>query len=195
MRDAVGHADDIAHFDTIIDRLVTHHRADATRVCMMGGSNGGMTASEYAVRRPEKLAAVAPVVGAMFSFQRVPSSPLPIMLINSGADREVPSAGGMSGNPAQRRAQAAPFKPLAETVRFWVRANRWNPTPHTSVRGTVTTMTFPAMPGGAVTLSIVDAVGWHGWPGTSSRRADNVPVQSFPGADMVWSFFTAHARR
>lgn len=82
MRRLVQDSDDIAYFDTLIDTLVRDHGSDPSRIFMTGGSNGGMMTFVYAVERPERLAAIAPVVSSMFTFEREPTVPLPILLIN-----------------------------------------------------------------------------------------------------------------
>lgn len=194
LRRQVGSADDIGYFDRLIDLLLKRYGADPARIYMTGGSNGAMMVFVYAVRRPEKLAAIAPVVGAMFSFQEMPKTPLPILMINGAADEEVPLQGGMSQNRQVRAGQATPYKPLAETVAFWVAANRSQRTPITQTTGSVTTSTHNALPGGAVTISIVDSVGGHGWPGSVSRRGENTPIAAFNGADRIWSFFRTQHR-
>lgn len=194
MRGQVGSADDIGYFDTLIDNLVKRYGADPQRIYMTGGSNGAMMTFVYAVQRPEKLAAIAPVVGAMFSFEQRPRVPLPIMMINGAADEEVPVQGGMSRNRQVRAGQATPYKPLTETVDFWVNANRSQRPPQSQITGSCTTHTYNALPGGAVTISIVDSVGGHGWPGTSSRRAENTPISAFNGAEKVWSFLRTQRR-
>ncbi len=189
MRGQVGSADDIAYLDTLIDLLVAQHRADPTRIYMTGGSNGAMMTFVYAAKRAEKLAAIAPIVGAMFTFEDKPALPLPILMINGAKDGEVPITGGMSRNPMVAGAQAAPYKSLEETVNFWIAANRSDRTPVVETQGSVTTRTYAAQPGGAVTVALVDAVGGHGWPGTVSNREENTPIQSFRGAERVWAFF------
>ncbi|MFM7739825.1 MAG: alpha/beta hydrolase-fold protein, partial [Planctomycetota bacterium] len=73
LRRQVRDADDIAYLDTLIDKLIKEHGADPSRIYMTGGSNGGMMTYVYAVARPERLAAVAPVVASMFSFETKPS--------------------------------------------------------------------------------------------------------------------------
>lgn len=193
-RQQVGEADDIGYFDTLIELLVKYHRIDPRRIYMTGGSNGGMMTFVYAVKRPEKLAAAAPVVGAMFTFDEKPSVPLPIMMINGKQDNEVPIRGGYSDNPLVRRAQEAPYQTLEDTVAFWVSANRSQETGYALTEGTVTTMTYPATENGAVTISIVDAAGGHGWPGTNPGRQGNTPIMAFKGAEKIWSFFRNHAR-
>ena len=194
LRRQVRDADDLAYLDGLIDRLVADHRADPARIFMTGGSNGGMMTFTYAVARPERLAAAAPVVASMFSFDAVPKTPLPILIINGAKDEEVPLAGGMSGNALVRNAQATPFKPVREVVDFWVKANRSRPEAVTQVAGTVTTSMYAAEPGGAVTEFVLDADGGHGWPGTPARRGGNTPIAAFRGAERVWAFFADKSR-
>jgi polyhydroxybutyrate depolymerase len=194
LRRQVGEADDIAYFDALIDLLIRQHRVDPKRVYMTGGSNGAMMMYVYAVKRAEKLAAIAPVVGAMFTFDEKPSVPLPILMINGAKDNEVPLEGGMSRNRMVSGAQGAPFKSLSDTIDFWVKANRSEPKATVVVTGGYTTTTHAATPGGAPTVSIVDSAGGHGWPGTQSNRAENTPIQSFNGAEKAWAFLKEHRR-
>ena len=189
LRRQVHDADDIAYLDTLIDLLEREHGADPSRVYMTGGSNGGMMTFVYAVARPERLAAAAPVVASMFTFEATPSVPLPILIINGGKDDEVPLEGGMSRNVVVRRAQQAPFKPLEEVIAFWVHVNRSREEPLVETSGTVTTTVYAATPEGAATEFVVDAAGGHGWPGSKPRRTGVAPIGSFSGAERVWHFF------
>ena len=150
LRRQVQDADDIAYFDTLIDTLIRDHGADPARIYMTGGSNGGMMTFVYAVARPQKLAAIAPVVSSMFTFDDLPAMPVPILIINGAKDEEVPLEGGMSRNPIVRRAQEAPYKPLNEVVQFWVRGNKSQAEPRTTTLGTVTTTTYEAGVGFAI---------------------------------------------
>jgi poly(3-hydroxybutyrate) depolymerase len=194
LRRQVRDADDIAYFDALIDALIRDHGADPSRIFMTGGSNGGMMTFVYAVARPERLAAIAPVIASMFTFDTVPAVPLPILIINGAKDEEVPLEGGMSRNRVVRAAQATPFKPLTEVVHFWKRVNKSSTEPVTQTDGTVTTTTYAATDGGAVTEFVVDSAGGHGWPGTRVRRGENTPIGSFNGAERVWEFFKDKAR-
>jgi len=194
LRRQVRDADDIAYLDALIDRLVADHGADPARIFMTGGSNGGMMTFTYAVERPERLAAAAPVVASMFTFDTVPKVPLPILIINGAKDEEVPLAGGMSRNAIVRAGQSTPFKPLSEVVDFWVKANRSNPEAVADVKGSVRTAVHAAGPGGAVTEFVVDDAGGDGWPGARARRDGNAPIAAFKGADRVWAFFADKSR-
>jgi poly(3-hydroxybutyrate) depolymerase len=194
LRRRVRDADDIAYFDTLIDTLVRDQGADPARVYMTGGSNGGMMTFVYAVARPQKLAAIAPIVASMFTFDTVPTVPLPILMINGGQDEEVPLDGGMSRNAVVRSAQSAPFKPVRDVVDFWVKANKSTPEGVTVASGTVTTTTYAAGQGGAVTEFVLDSAGGHGWPGSRARRGNNAPIASFSGAERAWAFFRDKSR-
>ena len=194
LRRQVRDADDIAYFDALIDTIVRDHGADPSRIYMTGASNGGMMTFVYAVARPERLAAIAPVVASMFTFEKTPSVPLPILIINGAKDDEVPIEGGMSRNRLVSGAQATPFKPLTEVVDFWVRANKSKPEGATVANGTVTTTTYAAGKNGAATEFVVDSAGGHGWPGTRARRDENAPITAFKGAERVWAFFKDKTR-
>jgi poly(3-hydroxybutyrate) depolymerase len=189
LRRQVRDADDIAYLDTLIDKLIQEYDADPTRICMTGGSNGGMMTYVYAVARSERLSAVAPVVASMFTFEKKPAVPLPILIINGAKDDEVPLEGGMSRNAMVSRAQDAPYKPLKEVVQFWVEVNRSQKPELIVTQGTVTTTTYAASTKGATTVFVVDSVGAHGWPGTRARRQGTAPISAFSGAERVWEFF------
>jgi poly(3-hydroxybutyrate) depolymerase len=195
LRRQVKDADDIAYLDMLIDKLIKDHDADATRIYLTGGSNGGMMTFVYAVARSERLAAVAPVVASMFTFERKPSARLPILIINGAKDEEVPIEGGMSRNPLVSRAQDAPFKPLKDVVQFWVEANQSRKPEEVVTKGTVTTSTYDATEEGAATEYVVDSAGAHGWPGTRARRQVPPPISSFSGAERVWQFFKDKQRQ
>ncbi|MFN9985624.1 MAG: alpha/beta hydrolase-fold protein [Pirellula sp.] len=194
LRRQVRDADDIAYLDALIDRLIDEHGADPRRIYMTGGSNGGMMTFVYAVARAERLAAIAPVVASMFTFEQVPSVPLPILIINGAKDEEVPIEGGMSRNLLVRAAQDAPYKPLKDVVQFWIDANKSQNEPKIAIAGTVTTTVYAATSEGATTEFVVDSAGAHGWPGARARREGNAPI-SLPGANRVWEFFVDKQRK
>jgi poly(3-hydroxybutyrate) depolymerase len=161
---------------------------------MTGGSNGGMMTYVYSVARSRRLAAAAPVVASMFTFEKTPEAPLPILIINGGKDKEVPLAGGMSGNPLVSGAQSTPYRPVEDVVAFWAKANRCDAEPKVVVAGSVTTRAYVPAAGGAPVEFVMDAEGGHGWPGATSRRSENTPIKSFHGAERVWSFFKDKSR-
>jgi len=194
LRRALRGVDDIAYLDALIDVLVREHGADPERISLTGGSNGGMMTFAYGLARAERLAGIAPMVASMFTFDMKPTVPLPILMVNAVRDEEVPIAGGMSRNPLVRRTQDAPFKPLDDVVRFWVGVNGSDADPLVRRDGTVRTAAHPPSPTGAPTISMVDSVGGHGWPGAGSLRVGNTPIQGLRGAEVAWEFLGLQRR-
>ncbi len=195
LRGEIPNVDDVAYLDGVIDALIRDHGADPERIFMTGVSNGGMMTFAYAVARPERIAAAAPVIASMFSFEEVPSVPVPILIVVGARDELVPIEGGMSRSELVRRAQAAPYKPIDEIAAFWRRANRSAAEPSVAVEGSVTTTIWPASEGGAPTVLVVDAEGGHGWPGSPVVPGRPAPFASFAGAERVWAFFASAPRR
>lgn len=189
LRRQVQNANDIAYLDALIDKLIADHGADPSRVYMTGGSNGGMMTFVYAVARTDRLAAVAPVVASMFTFDSKPTSPLPILIINGAKDDEVPIEGGMSRNPLVRRGQEAPYKSIDQVVEFWIQVNKSQSPPTIVKEGTLTNTSYASSSDGAPTELIVDSIGGHGWPGSRARRENATPITAFSGAEKVWDFF------
>lgn len=187
-RRQVGTADDLTFLDRLLQTLVREGRANPQRIYMTGGSNGGMMTLVYASQRARRLAAIVPVVAAMFTFDKMPETPLPVLFIQGAKDDEVPFEGGFSRNPLVSRAQQAPYKPFEETVQFWVRANGAVSPPKVAKSGSLTTTTYEAGKNGATVQTIVDAEGGHGWPGRARTREGGKPV-GVQGAEEVWKFF------
>ena len=96
LRNQVKKADDIAYLDGLIDKLIMKHGADPDRIYMSGVSNGAMMTFIYATKRAHRLAAAAPMVGAMFNFEEKPSASLPIIIVGGAQDTTVPITGGYS---------------------------------------------------------------------------------------------------
>jgi len=193
-RGTVASSDDIEYLDSLIELIVREYGADPSRIYMTGASNGGMMTMVYAVKRAERLAAVAPVVAAMFDFEEKPTVPLPILMINGGKDTEVPIEGGWSKNPLVRRSQTAPYKSLDETIRFWTKVNRTKSRPAVHQHGQVKTISYtPAMLGAPVE-ALIDLSGTHGWPGRRPARQFAAPTKSIDATAKIWNFFKKHRR-
>lgn len=125
----------------------------------------------------------------MFTFDRVPAVPLPILIINGAKDQEVRIEVGMSRSPLVSRVQEAPYKSLKDVVAFWVDINKSGAYSGVATKGTVATTTYVATLNGATTTIVEDSNGGHGGPGSRARREGNAPIASFSGAERVREFF------
>jgi polyhydroxybutyrate depolymerase len=97
----------------LLDELEGDHCIDRRRIFATGMSNGGLFASLLGCALADRLAAVAPVAGAIDLRDCVPARPRPVLLIHGRADRIVAprwstgrATGGRGPTDAGRRASA-----------------------------------------------------------------------------------------
>jgi polyhydroxybutyrate depolymerase len=88
----------------LLDELERERCVDRRRVFATGMSNGGFFASLLGCLLADRLAAVAPVAGAMDLRGCAPSRPVPVLLMHGRADRVVGAALVQSGRDWWRRA-------------------------------------------------------------------------------------------
>ena len=105
-----ANVDDVGFIGAIIDALVSNGRADPSRVYVTGMSNGAMMAHRLGRELSTKLAAIAPVVGAVFGDEPPPRAPVPAFVIVGAEDQSVPPGGGPLRTPTilGRRPSAGP---------------------------------------------------------------------------------------
>jgi polyhydroxybutyrate depolymerase len=84
-----GETRDLAFVNAILDQLERERCVDRRRVYATGMSNGGMFVNLLGCRLAGRLAAVAPVAGAMPLPGCVPAQAIPVLLIYGRADRIV----------------------------------------------------------------------------------------------------------
>jgi polyhydroxybutyrate depolymerase len=85
--------DDVGFTKALLDDLATRIRIDRARVYATGMSNGGMMAFRLGVEASDRIAAIAPVEGALIVETSGPARPVPLMLFNGVDDRYVPYDG------------------------------------------------------------------------------------------------------
>jgi polyhydroxybutyrate depolymerase len=189
-------ANDVGFISDLIDELVRRDRVDPKRVYVTGMSNGGMMSYRLGRELPHKIAAIAPVVGAMFGDETPPAMPMPVLIFNSRTDESVPFDGG----PAKIRGGTAvgdsDYKPVAFALDFWAKANRCAPPPTVTQQPRVTITRYDRCAGGArVVLYALDG-GGHSWPGgkASGRRGADDPDANVDATSLMWDFFKQHSR-
>jgi len=85
--------DDVSFTRALLDDLATRTHIDRSRVYATGISNGGMMAFRLGVEASDRIAAIAPVEGALMIQTSGLAHPMPLMLFNSVDDRYVPYEG------------------------------------------------------------------------------------------------------
>lgn len=173
----VGKIDDVGFLSKLIDTITDAGLADPKRVYVTGFSNGAGMAYRMACEKPDKVAGIGVVEGALVT-ECDPGRPVSAMIFHGTADRNVPFNGGGDRDFNDKR----PFPPVSKAVDFWRRVAGL-PAPHEQVKAlsddTECESTGKGDHGVAVTFCKVDG-GTHEWPDEASR--------------MLWDFFAAHPR-
>lgn len=186
--------DDVAFIDALLDRLIAEYGIDPRRIYVTGMSNGGMMAHRLGIALPHRIAAIAPVVAALFGDEAQPTQPVAALMINGEQDRSVPFAGGPPGGRFAYAWSGKPTLPASEQARFWARANHCDPTPQIIRKDSLTRSDYRCPDNRQVSLLALADNG-HAWPGgqRGTPQAD-VPSTSLNASEIIWKFFRRHAR-
>lgn len=194
--------DDVGFIRKMIDELVASGRADPKRIYVTGMSNGDMMAHRLARELPDRIAAIAPIVGAVFGDEAPAKSPVPAIIFVGQLDQTVPAAGGPLGGP-ERRGMAANLSrrpedhdvaPDIAQAEYWARANgcaapvKMNEPRFEEIRWEKCTSGRPV-------FFYRVANNGHAWPGGKAGRAEaDQPTQAVNASEMMWRFFAANQK-
>ena len=186
--------DDVGFIRTLIARLVADYPVDPRRVYVTGMSNGGMMTHRLGIELSDRVAAIAPVVAALFGDEKEPSNAVPALMINGQLDTHVPPTGGAPGGRFTDAWDGTPTQPTAAQGSFWAMANDCTTQPEIRDDGPLVRTRYRCTPGREVELLLVKDNG-HAWPGghAGSRRGDT-PSTAVNATDLIWSFFKAHSK-
>lgn len=194
-----GHAmktgvDDVGFIDALIGRLIAELPVDPLRVYVTGISNGGMMAHRLGIELPHRIAAIAPVVAALFGDEKPPVQPVAALMINGMLDQSVPYRGGRPGGRYASAWDGTPAKPALAQLEFWAAANRCRGTAASEERGALLLWQQQCPEGRSVALYLLRDTG-HAWPGGKrGTRKGDAPGSSLNATDIIWNFFRAHAK-
>jgi polyhydroxybutyrate depolymerase len=186
--------DDVAFVNALIDEMIRRYPIDARRVYATGMSNGGMMAHRAAIELPNRIAAIAPVVGTLFGDEKRPIHPVSALMINGALDENVPPAGGAPGGRGTDAWDGTPARPALEQATFWASANGCDENAVKSDKPAFIEWKYSCPAGRDVQLVLVKDNG-HAWPGgqPGSRRGDK-PSSAFQATDAIWDFFRTHPK-
>lgn len=187
--------DDVGFIAALLDTLARAYPVDPARIYATGMSNGAMMSHRLAMMLPGRLAAIGPVVGALFGDEPPPRGPVSLIAVNGLLDRAVPWAGGAPGGRFSESWDGTPAAPGLAQGAYWARANGCEATPTMTESGAVRTYRHRCPEGRGVELHLVTDNA-HAWPGgvPGTRRSDP-PSTAFQASEAIWSFFKAHPRR
>src|SRR5580700_92799 len=162
---ALAHkVDDVAFLRALIDKLGRDYPVDPQRVHVTGISNGAMMSYRLACELADKIAAIAPVEGAL-SVDCRPSHPVSVIIFHGTADRPVP------------------FNAAADTAAFWVKEDGCAADPARAETPEVHTDIYSGCANGAGVALYAIQRGRHIWPG-HPFSGNHVPATR-----LMWTFF------
>lgn len=181
--------DDVAFLAALVEKLVADGRADPKRVFVTGMSNGAMMAYRFACERPDLVAAIAPVAGAVGVPSCKPARPVSVLAVHGTEDLHVLFEGGTGRKAREDRVDRS----VRQSLDIWAAADRC-----TSGPGPVDAngeLSWSGCADGSEVRLLAHG-GGHIWPGSNPDR--------YPGADpmldeprttkRILEFFKAHGR-
>jgi len=201
------HVDDVGFATRVLADLARDLPLDRTRVYATGHSNGGMMAYRLAAEAAERIAAIAPVAGAMQLASFAPSRPVPVLHVHSVDDPRALYGGGL-GPPfpftrvrVEHRAVEADLARWAAlagcAVEPSVVEQRRAPEGRPDAGHTATLLDYgPCTTGAGVRLWKLTGAG-HGWPGAPPVLPERVmgpETHVIDAAEEVWRFVRGFSR-
>jgi polyhydroxybutyrate depolymerase len=197
--------DDVGFIRKVIDELVNSGRADSKRIYVTGMSNGAMMSHVLARELPDRIAAIAPIVGAVFGDEPAPKGPVAAVIFVGQDDQTVPAAGGPLGG-AERRGIAANLARKAEDhdvapdvvqADYWARANGCEtPVEAFDKQGKVVEIRWEKCTSGKPVHFYRVANNGHAWPGGKAGRAEaDQPTPDMNASEIMWRFFEANPKQ
>jgi len=119
---ASGEVDDVGFVGALLDDLARRTPMDPTRVYVTGHSNGGMMSYRLAMELGHRIAAAAPVGGAMMVEEFRPVRPVPLLHIHSVDDPRALYRGG-KGPSFPGTGVVVDHRPVEEGLARWRAAN------------------------------------------------------------------------
>jgi polyhydroxybutyrate depolymerase len=194
-------SDDVGFALRILANLARDLPLDHTRVYATGHSNGAMLAYRLAAEAAERVAAIAPVAGAMQVASFAAAKPVPVLHVHSVDDPRALYKGGL-GPPFPFTNVRVMHRPVASELARWaalggcaaepaVVEQRRAPEGRPDAGHTATLLTFaPCASGIDVRLWKLTGAG-HAWPGAPPvlpERLMGPATDVIDAAEEVWRF-------
>lgn len=191
--------DDVGFAKAVVADIARTHAIDRSRVFATGLSNGAILTHRLACEAADTFAAIAPVVGAMANNAAAscrPSGPVAVIGIQGLADPSVPFE-GVNGLLQSSRA----------TQEMWRSLNGCEPPvistmlPVVTKDGTsVERRSYANCRGHGDVVWYEIQGGGHRWPPEDvsdprSQRENGVSSRNLEASEVIWAFFSTHARR
>ncbi len=190
-----NNVDDVGFIKTLIEKLEKQFPIDPKRIYVTGISNGAMMSYRIACELSDRIAAIAPVAGALNVQDCKPTHPVSVVIFHGMHDNHVLYHGGKSLKMADGRERVD--KPVSYAVSFWTKNNQCTAIPQTEEKGRTIRELYAGGSSGTEVLLYGIKGGGHSWPGgkkTGYIGADE-PVYEISATDLIWEFFKNHPKQ
>lgn len=174
--------DDVGFLNTLVDQLIAEDGIDPDRVYAVGLSAGGVLAYKWACERGERLAGIAPVVGAL---QNPCSSPpaMTVVAVHGEKDKTYPVRGGTDS-----RGNVIPS--LDQAIAPFLSADGCGGTTTGEQLGRLAVTRWEQCSGADAVVRAISLGEGHTWPGY--RKKNPAPLPSYPylgvdTSDFIWT--------
>ena len=193
---------DVAFIVALLDHLEAKFAVDKRRVFATGFSNGASMAFRVGLELSDRIAAIAPVSGALWIAEPKAAQPVSLLYITGTADPINPLEGGTPKMASGSGFKGVPEKakpPLREMVQAWVKMLGCTPDAEPLARGIEGITTVVHGGGRDGTEVIFTTIEGHGhiWPGGKSPLPEFIlgkATSRLNATDAVWEFFQAHPK-
>jgi len=203
---ASQNVNDVAFTLAVVRDVARNVSIDPARVYATGHSNGAMMAYRLATEASERVAAIAPVAGAMQIASFLPAREVPVLHVHSVDDPRALYGGGL-GPPFPGTQSRVTHRAVETELRRWIAHDRCPVEPRTveqrttPIRGgqahTASLLVWgPCASGAEVRLWKLTGAG-HGWPGGHIRLPESVmgpETATIDAALEVWRFVSRFRR-
>src|SRR5690606_6936851 len=182
--------DDVGFLRAVIEDVKRRTRVDASRVYVIGMSNGAMMSYRMACEAADVIRGIMAVAGTDNTASCRPSRPVAVLHVHA-RDDELVLFGGGAGRSFRDEDMITDFTSVPSTIGKWVRLNGADPVPRRvlGVAGAWCDL-HEAGRGGAPVKLCVTETGGHSWPGGSKLRGGN-PSTAVRANDLMWEFFSS----
>ncbi len=192
--------DDVGFINALLDDLAARFPVDARRVFVTGFSNGASMSFLLGAKLPQRIAAIAPVAGALWLEPGALKPPVPMLYLTGTEDPLNLIEGGVPklASGSSDKVRAKPKPPVRDSIVKWAKALGCATTPvsKTSVNGVHTENYCTAGNGVQVVYMAVDGLG-HTWAGGKSllpERMVGKTTDKIKATDVIWDFFQKYTR-
>ena len=187
-----NNVDDVGFLRALVEEIERTYSIDPRRIYATGMSNGGMMTYRLGCQMSDKLAAIAPVAGALNETTCTPTHPLPVIVFHGTDDQHVPYYGGVGPETLYPRVD----EPVSHAIGFWVGRDQCVTTPvtETSASGNIITDTYSGGVRGTEVILYTIRDGGHAWPGGTGSATGDVPTQEISASELIWEFFARHPK-